>query len=335
MNSKIRKFGALLLAFLLMLTACGSNANKDKEDTSKKTTETQSGEKSSEEAKDAPLGVAILAADHGWLAALSYNAEEKVKETGINAKILKSNNIGEQASNIDDLIGMKASVIVLEPHTDEVANYAKKIVDAGIPLVLFDRIVDVNYTSYVTGNNPKVGLTVAEYLGEKLQGKGTVAVHNVPSAGSVSTERVDNFKKVMAEKYPKIKLVEFQTASFTQEDGLKSGADLLTANPNLDAIFSIDDESSLGFLQAIKDAGRTDIKYISGCGGSQSYFNKIKEEKNIHLFSATYSPKMIRDAIDVAIKVSKGEKVEKDIFIDPKIVNSENVGDFIDANSPY
>lgn len=322
MKNKAKKILACLLAMMFLLSACGSGKKTD-------------GKKTEEGKKDDLVGVSILAADHGWLAALSYYADEKVKEDKLNAKILTSHDISEQATNIDDLIGMNPKVIVLEPHTDEVKNYAKKIIDAKIPLVLFDRLVDVDYTSYVTGNNPKVGTTVAEYLGEKLSGKGTVAVHNVPSAGSVSTERVDEFKKVMAKKYPDIKLVEFQTASFTQEDGLKSAADLLTANSEIDAIFSIDDESSLGFLQAIKEAGRKDIKYISGCGGNQAYFKKIKEEKDINLFTATYSPMMIKDAIETAVKIKNGEKVEKDIYIDPEIVNPDNVDKFIDEKSPY
>ncbi|MFV0381201.1 MAG: substrate-binding domain-containing protein [Breznakia sp.] len=311
---------AVSLAFVLIISGCSSKDSK--------------GDKKEVNA-DGPIGISILAADHGWLAALSYNAENTVKELGLDAKILTSTSVSEQAAHIDDLIAMDCSVIVLEPHTDEVEIYAKKITDAGIKLVLFDRIVNVDYTSYVTGNNPKVGTTVANYLGEKLDGKGTIAVHNVPSAGSVSTERVDNFKKIMKEKYPDIKLIEFSTASFTQEDGLKSGADLLVANKQIDAIFSIDDESSLGFLQAIKDAGRTDIKYMSGCGGSQSYINKIKTEETINLFSATYSPKMIIDAIEMAVKIQKGKDFKKDYYVDPEIINYDNAKDFIDADSPY
>lgn len=322
---KRKKILALLLALVVVLVGCGSGKEPAPE-----APEEEAGKKD-----DGLVGISILAADHGWLAGLSYYADMKVKDTGINARILTSNNVSEQAANIDDLIAMNPEVIVLEPHTDEVVNSAQKIIDANIPVVLFDRIIDVDYTSYVTGNNPQVGTTVAEYLGEKLNGEGIIAVHNVPSAGSVSTERVDNFKKVMEEKYPDIELVEFQTASFTQEDGLESGSDLLVANEKIDAIFSIDDESSLGFLQAIKDAGRTDIKYMSGCGGSQAYINKIKEEKDIHLFSATYSPKMIMDAIDVAIKVKGEEKVDKDIFVDPEIINQENSDNYIDNDSPY
>lgn len=323
MKKHIRKISLLLVGVMLILASCNSKENS------------KSDVASGETKKSEMVGISILAADHGWLAALSYNAENKVKELGIDYKILTSSNVSEQASHIDDLIALGCSVIVLEPQTDEVSTYAKKIVDAGIKLVLFDRIVDVDYDSYVTGNNPKVGSTVAEYLGEKLEGKGTIAVHNVPSAGSVSTERVDNFKKVMSEKYPDIELVEFQTANFTQEEGLKSGSDLLVSNKEIDAIFSIDDESSLGFLQAIKDAGRTDIKYMSGCGGSQAYIDKIKSESSINLFSATYSPKMINDAIEVAVEIKDGKEVKKDYFIDPEIINHDNAADYVDNDSPY
>lgn len=313
---KVKLYVGIMLLLTLTLVACS--------------TPTSGGGK-----KDGPVGIAILAADHGWLAALSYNAQIKVKELNLDHKLLTSSNVNEQSTQIDELIALDSSVIVLEPHTDELAVSAKRIVDAGIPLVLFDRIVDVDYTSYVTGNNPMVGTSTAEYMGEKLGGKGKIAVLNIPSAGSVSTERVDAFQKVMAEQYPDIELVDFQAANFTQEEGLKVGSDLLVQHDHLDAIFSIDDESSLGLLRAIKDAGRTDIKYISGCGGSQTYIDKIKNEEDIHLFSATYSPKMIKDAIDVAVDVKDGKSVEKDIFINPTIISRENADDHIDTESPY
>ena len=73
-------------------------------------------------------------------------------------------------------------------------------------------------------------------------------------------------------------------------------ADILTANPQIDAVYSLDDETSIGALQAIEDAGRTDIKAITGGGGCQEYFNIIKEKADeIHACSALYSPLMIKD----------------------------------------
>ena len=281
------------------------------------------------------LGIIVLEADHGWLAGVSYYAEQKCEELGIDYQIYTSGNVNDQASQIEEAIAEGCAAIVLEPHTDEVSIAAQKIPDAGIPLILFDRTVTGDYDAYVAGDNPGIGTAGAKNIGEALGGKGTVLVHNVPSSGVVSTDRVDAFKAEMAASYPDIKLVDITTDDFTQQSGLKTMTDALVANPEIDAVFSIDDESSIGFLQAIKDAGRTDIKYMSGCGGAQAYFNKINDEKDINLFTETYSPMMIQDAIDTAIKIVNGETVEKTIIIPPTTVNRDNVADFLDSSSPY
>ena len=65
----------------------------------------------------------------------------------------------------------------------------------------------------------------------------------------------------------------------------------------------MDDETSLGCIQAINEAGRTEIKAITGGGGCQEYFKVIASEegKAIGAASALYSPAMIQDAIKVAI----------------------------------
>ena len=301
--------------------------------------EANASEGGSTTAKKGPIAIVVPSADHGWLAGVAYFAEQKCKELGLEEgtgyKLVTSANVNEQANQIDEMISLGASAIVLQPHNDEVSVAAQKIVDAKIPLIVFDRKVNVDYTAYVAGDNPDMGTRSAEYMGDKLGGKGTIAVLNVPSSGSVSTDRVDSFKKVMSEKYPEIKLVDFTADDFTQQSGLKTATDMLTANKSVDAVYSIDDESSLGILQAIKDANRTDVKYISGGGGGQAYFQKIQGETQPECFTATYSPSMIKDAIQIAQNIADGKSVDKDNIVPPTIVTKENVGDFLDANSPY
>lgn len=282
------------------------------------------------------LVVAIPQAEHGWLAGVAYYAELKAKELGIEKfRIVTSANVNEQASQLEELISQNVGAVVILPHTDELSLVAKKVVDAKIPLVVFDRKVDADYTAYVAGSNTEIGEVSAEQIGSGLEGKGKVAILNNPSSGSVSTERVDAFKKVVSEKYPDLELVEMTVNSFTKEEALRVATDTLVANPELDAIFSIDDESSLGILQAIKDANRADIKFISGAGGSQNYYKAIETEADINLFTATYSPAMIGDAIEQAWKILNGETVEKDQIVSPTVVTKENVKDLLDEKSPY
>ena len=112
-------------------------------------------------------------------------------------------------------------------------------------------------------------------------------------------------------------------------------ADILEAHPHIDAVYSMDDETSLGCIQAINEAGRTDIKAITGGGGCQEYFKVIASEegKAIGAASALYSPAMIQDAIKVAIKLMNGEEAEPVIVIPTTIVSAENVADHLDPNN--
>ncbi|MCF0133173.1 MAG: substrate-binding domain-containing protein [Blautia sp.] len=280
------------------------------------------------------IAIIAPAAEHGWMAGVTYYAEQRCEELGLDYKTYHSENVNDQANNIEDALAAGCAAVVMLPQNDEVSVAAQAILDENIPLVVFDRKID-NYTAFIAGNNGSMGEASAVEIGEALGGAGIVAVENVPSSGSVSTERVDGFKAVMAEKYPEIELVDFTAEGFSQEQGLTAATDLLTANPQIDAIFSIDDESSIGFLQAIAEQGRTDIKMMSGGGGAQSYFQEIDANEDIALFSATYSPMMMRDAVDLAVAILNGEEVETETVKETTIVKKDNVADFLDENSPY
>ena len=49
----------------------------------------------------------------------------------------------------------------------------------------------------------------------------------------------------------------------------------------------------------------------------------------------TYSPSMIKDAIQAAKDIVDGKDVSKDNIIPPTIVTKDNVSTVLDANSPY
>lgn len=345
-----KKVVALLITVVMvgiLVMGCGSKEStstatnetpETQTETSTAETETQDAEATTEESNGL-IGIALPAADHGWVAGTIYYAEQKCKslglEQGTQYKIVTSANVNEQANQIDELISQNCSAIVLLPHNDEVSVAAQKIVDAGIKLIVFDRKVTGDYDAYVAGDNAGIGTNGAKYLGDALGGKGTIAVMSAPSVGSVSVERTEAFVAEMEKSYPDINLVEVTASGFTQEAGLKMATDMLVANPEIDAVFSIDDEPSLGILQAVKDASRTDVKYISGGGGAQSWYTTMQNEKDISCFTETYSPSMIGDAIQAAVDILAGNDVAKDTIIPNTTVDVNNVADYIDADSPY
>ncbi|HSL87187.1 MAG TPA: substrate-binding domain-containing protein, partial [Bacteroidales bacterium] len=186
----------------------------------------------------------------------------------------------------------------------------------------------------VAGDNEDMGVQGANYIVEKIGETGTVVILEVPTAGSVSELRKKGFVDTMAEIAPDMEIITYAT-KFTREDGLRDFADILTSNPQIDAVYSMDDETSIGALQAISEAGRTDIKVITGGGGMQEYFRMMPENEDIWIQSALYSPAMVMDAIDMAVALLDGEEVEEVVIIPTTIVDRDNYQDYIDENSPY
>ena len=154
----------------------------------------------------------------------------------------------------------------------------------------------------------------------------------VPSMSSASTASKRPLRKI----YPDIKILqEYGAPSSSKEDGLKLMPDILTAHKQIDAVYSMDDELSIGLYQAIKEAKRTDVKAITGGGGAQDYFNTIAQS-DIALSSQLYSPIMIKECVAVAKDLLDGKTVEENDHQNGlTLLTNPTLPRYLDANSPY
>ena len=294
------------------------------------------------QAEAAPIKVAIMVSTvtHGWVGGVAYHADAYAKELTeagvIEYKTYTSSNAEEMTTQFDEAKLWGAQALVIAPQWTGMEVAAQAAIDEGLVVVAFDMDIPAEGIYKVTGDNESMGVAGAEYIVEKIGTTGKVATIEVPSSGSINELRLKGFMETMAKIAPDVEILHYSAPSFAAEEGMKVTADILTANPELDAIFSEDDESSIGALQAIADAGRTDIKAITGGGGAQTYFALTKERTDVAASSALYSPLMIKDCLDVAIKVVNGETVEPVVVIPSPIVRAENVDEYIDpANTIY
>lgn len=293
-------------------------------------------------AEEKPLiGILAPATTHGWVGGVAYFAQQAADELDLNYKLLTSSDADEMSSQIEQLIQLGAKAIVVWPQFTGVETAAEMALEQGIIIYNFDMKINVDekYADnmyFLSGDNYGMGVAGAKYIVDKIGTEGTVLVMDVPTSGSVAELRKAGFTDTIAEIAPDIELITIAT-EFNREAGLNDMTAALTANEKIDAVFSMDDETSMGALQAIVEANRTDVKAITGGGGCQAYFNLMTEEQyqNIWVCSATYLPNMITNCVENAAAILNGETVEHEIVLESSIVDRENVQDFLNADSPY
>ena len=287
------------------------------------------------------IGILAPATTHGWVGGVTYFAQQAADSLDIDYTLLTSSDADEMSSQIEQLIQLGVEAIVVWPQFTGIETAAEMALEKGIKIYNFDMIINVDekYADdmYVlTGDNYGMGVAGAQYIVDKIGTEGKVLVMDVPGSGNVAADRKAGFMDTMAEIAPDMEFIEISTA-FAREDGLNDMADALTANAQIDAVFSMDDETSIGALQAIVEAGRTDVKAITGGGGCQEYFKLMNDEKyaDIWVSSATYAPDMIVACIENAVKVLEGEDVDHTIVLPTNVVDRDNVADYLNADSPY
>ena len=280
------------------------------------------------------IGILAPAVTHGWVGGVAYHAEQRCKKLAgeVEYKLYTSTNAEEMTAQLDDLKTWGAQAIVAFPQWEGMEVPIQAAINEGIYVVNFDIDIAAEGVYKVTGDNEGMGVEGAKYIVDKIGTEGIVVALTVPTAGSVNELRMKGFTETMKEIAPNVQIIEYASA-FTREDGLKDMADILIANPKIDAVFSLDDETSIGALQAIADAGRTDIKAITGGGGCQEYFQIIADSKDINACSALYSPLMVKDAVDAALALLKGETVDAVNVIPTTIVYRTNVDQYLDPNN--
>jgi ribose transport system substrate-binding protein len=329
----VKKLLLLLLALVTVfgLAACGSSGGGESSGSS-------SG--SGGETEDAlKIGISLPSATHGWMGALIDSAEKQAKalqeSDGIEYVMTNAADPNKQANDVDDLIAQEVDVIVMLPiESAALTPVGQKIKDAGIPLVIVDRELENDAaTVVVKGDNEGIGVNAGKFFAEQLGGKGKIVEISGPPS-SVTEQRGSGFKEAV-EASEGMEIIASQSGDFSTEKSLEVMQNILQANPQIDAVFTQDDGMALGVLQAIEEAGRTDIQFVTGAGGAKQVFEDIK---NDGLMKATflYSPTMVEDAVKIAGDIAKGEEPAESMVVkEATQVTKENVDEFYDPESKF
>jgi ribose transport system substrate-binding protein len=169
---------------------------------------------------------------------------------------------GKQIDQIENFISRKVDAIIVCPADSRgIGSGIRKANEAGIPVFTADIASEEGeVVSHIASDNFAGGRLAGEYMIKLLKGKGKIAIINKPAVTSV-LDRVAGFMDAIS-KAPEIEVVADVNGLGLRDKSLQVTSDVLQANPKLDGIFGINDDSALGALDAIKQFNRKGIVLI-------------------------------------------------------------------------
>jgi ribose transport system substrate-binding protein len=288
------------------------------------------------------IAVSIPAATHGWTGGVVYHAEQAAKEIkaafpNIDVVVKTSPSATAQVSALEDLAASrKLDALVILPFTsEELTGPVEQVRANGTFIAVVDRgLTDPTIQDlYVAGDNIAVGANTAKWLAEKLGNKGKIVVlRGIPTV--IDDERIKGFTDVMGST--NIEILDIQYANWNQDQAFKLMQDYLAKYPHIDAVWANDDDMLLGVLEAMKQSGRTDIKYALGGNGMKDVIELVKAKDPVTPISTPYPPSMIKSAIYMTAAQFTGQAPMRGNFkLDAPLITPENADQFYFPNSPF
>jgi len=230
---------------------------------------------------------------------------------------------GEIAA-IESMITQQVDAIAITPTSPNVADALQKAVDAGIPVVLIDNDIPDwdGKTAVVATDNFAGGQLAGTWLKDNLPAGAKLAVLQGVLGNPSLDDRVKGMLDTLGDSAT---VVATTPTDCDQTKGLDAAQDILTANPELDAIYSACGPPLIGALEAIKSANRELITV--GFDASPDEVAAIvagTETASVAQFPAKMGSLGVQAAFDAA----SGKTVEADIDTGTEIVTKDNAADF-------
>lgn len=201
---------------------------------------------------------------------MGEGAKRAAKELGIDMTFVSAKVNGDiegQIAVMETEMVKSPNAIVLVPMNG--TALIPKIMEAnaaGIPVITADTRVDdgpAKVETFVGLDEKQSFAGMAQWVVDKLGGKGKVAILEGFRGSSTAELRLNGMKEVFAAN-PGIEVVASLAADWDQEKGLKAAEDILQAHPDVNAIIGSNDLMALGAAQAVESAGKTGKVIVVG-----------------------------------------------------------------------
>jgi ribose transport system substrate-binding protein len=211
--------------------------------------------------------------------------------------------------------------------------------EAGIPVINVDREFSSPFAARTTilGDNYGMGVSAGTYICEQLGDNPDAVVAEIPGIDSLplTQDRSAGFADALGDCG--LEVTARVAADFTVQGGEAAASQLLSANPQIDALWNHDDDQGIGVLAAIEAAGRDEF-FMMGGAGSLSAMEHIQAGDSVLEATVIYPSTQAADGVALARLIAQGKtmgdlitpSIPNRIVLDAPVVTADNVDQFID-----
>lgn len=268
------------------------------------------------------IGIVLSTLNNSFFVTMKNGAEEEAKKLGYELIVLDSQDDPvKERSNVEDLIQLGVVALLINPtDSDAVVKAVEVANESNIPVITLDRQANGGeVTSHIASDNVKGGAMAAEFALEQLGDSekiNVVELQGIPGA-SATRDRGAGFHSIL-DYNSNVSFVSSQAADFDRQKGLSVMENVIQGNKDIQVVFAHNDEMALGAAKAIKASNINAI--IIGFDGGDDALDAI--EKGEMTATVAQQPDLIGAlGVQLAEKIYNGEKVDKEIAADLKIVS--------------
>ncbi|WP_084783980.1 ABC transporter substrate-binding protein [Marinobacterium aestuarii] len=278
------------------------------------------------------IGISVSDLGNPYFVEIARGAERRARELGgsqVRVQVVSSAyDLPRQVRQIDAFISDGVQLILLSAaDRDGIAPAVQRAREAGIRVIAVD-VEAAGADATITTDNRLAGTLACDYLAQRIGGTGKVVIINGPAVSSV-LERVQGCHDALAAFAGIEVLSDRENGGGAREGGLEKMTALMTAYPDIQGVFTINDPSALGAEQAAHQAGRSNFVIVS-IDGSPAAFDQLKSASSLLEASAAQFPGRIAErAVDTGLQLLRGDTLAAQrILIRPELITRDNVNDY-------
>ncbi|MCX8504553.1 MAG: sugar ABC transporter substrate-binding protein [Alphaproteobacteria bacterium] len=299
----------------------------------------------SSSAMAAKIGVSMAKFDDNFLTVLRNGMIAQAK--GMNGVELQvedaGNDVAKQLDQIKNFIASGVDAIIVNPVDTSATQAMTDAAAAGKkPLVYVNRQpINVDTLpanqAFVASNEADSGTLETKEVCRifKAAGKKEANVYVIMGelSNQAAVQRTKDIEEVIATPDCNfIKIIDKQTSNWNRDEAQNLMTNWLSTGKKFDGVIANNDESAIGAIQALK-AAKVDLKSVI-VGGVDATQDALASMKGGDLSVTVFQDAAGQGAgaLDAALKLAKGEKVDRKVYVPFKLVTPANMNDFIKKN---